>query len=156
MFYVVGVSLYNQPSFSAHSAYTASQVKPRWIFVSSHKNHPEPMTDPLMYAIFVDPHNYHQEIPLLAVSIYIYIYHTYGSVMGWVMLGPKTGWVKKIWMGPAGPASTKCWDLWMFIPWQKIYLYTRWCPRSLAFSWFISPISLGLMNGGCIYTYCGL
>ena len=40
------------------------------------------MTDPLMYAIFVDPHNYHQQIYPSFVRIYLYHLHTYGSVMG--------------------------------------------------------------------------
>ena len=33
---------------------------------------------------------------------------------------------------------------------------TRWCPSSLAFSWVISTISLGLMNGGYIELVIGI
>ena len=32
-----------------------------------------------------------------------------------------------------------------------ICYHTRWCPSSWTLSWFTSPISLGLMNGGYIY-----
>ena len=38
-------------------------------------------------------------------------------------------------------------------PYPILSIHTRWCPSSLAFSWFISTISLGLMNGGYIYSY---
>ena len=37
--------------------------------------------------------------------------------------------------------------------WFNLWISTRWCPRSLAFTWFISTISLGLIRGLYLYSW---